>query len=463
MKKRITLLLFLLILSIHASNINVQSAVEENNNQPTSLELTPHAPISITSDSGFLASSILINNTCKNSGGAGIYLVESEKIKIIDNTCHGNTEEGILIEYSSNECEIVNNNISNNLDEGISLYRSDGCLLYFNLLQENGGYGIRIYSDSDNNLIHNNNFVDNNLGGTSQAFDDGTSNNWYDLTYLEGNYWSDWIGTGNYSIDGSAVTVDLYPLDEPAVYVFRPDITSSIHSPSTPSELDTVSINATVTSPYGVQSVTLHYRVNGGAWIEFSMTLINGDIYSVTIGPFAVSDTIEYYISAIDNSVNHNEAIKDNGGAYYSLTIGSSDVTGPSVTDIVSSPSSPTELDPVSINATVTDDSGVQSVILHYRVNSGAWTEVSMTLISSNIYSVTIGSFAVSNTIEYYITAVDNSVNHNLAINDNSGLYYSFTIAEGIPEFQTFSLLLPAIAFLFLICGLVVQQRRKRE
>ncbi|GAG80118.1 unnamed protein product, partial [marine sediment metagenome] len=263
--------------------------------------------------------STLINNTCMNSSEAGICLDGSEKTKIIDNTCYGSIDEGILIE-DSNECEIVNNYISNNLGWGIILHRSDGCLLYFNLLQENGGYGIYI-QDSENNLIHNNNFVDNNLGGTSQAYDDGTNNNWYDLTYFEGNYWSDWIGTGNYSIDGSAVTVDLYPLDEPAVYVFRPDITSIIHSPSTPSELDTVSINATVTSPYGVQSVTLHYRVNSGTWIEVSMTHISGGLYSVTLGSFTIGDTIEYYISAIDNSVNHNLAIDDNAGLYYSFTI----------------------------------------------------------------------------------------------------------------------------------------------
>ncbi|MBA7578429.1 hypothetical protein ES708_20291 [subsurface metagenome] len=63
-----------------------------------------------------------------------------------------------------------------------------------------------------------------------------------------------------------------------------------------------------------MQSVTPHYRVNDGIWIEINMICISGDLYTVTIGPFAVSDTIEYYITAIDNSVNHNEAIEDNGG-----------------------------------------------------------------------------------------------------------------------------------------------------
>jgi len=41
---------------------------------------------------------------------------------------------------------------------------------------------------------------------------------WYDSATLEGNFWSDWSGIGSYSIDGSASSEDLYPLDEPVEY-----------------------------------------------------------------------------------------------------------------------------------------------------------------------------------------------------------------------------------------------------
>ncbi|MCK4845505.1 MAG: hypothetical protein KAS95_07515, partial [Candidatus Heimdallarchaeota archaeon] len=198
---------------------------------------------------------------------------------------------------------------------------------------------------------------------------------------------------------------------------------------------------------------------NSGTWIEVSMTLVSGDIYSVTIGPFAPNDIIEYYITAVDDSIHHNEATEDNSGLYYFFII---DYIAPTINDIAHSPSTPTELDTVSINATVTDVSGIYNVTLYYRTNSGIWTEVSMTLISGDIYSVTIGTFAVSDIIEYYVSAIDNSANNNEAINDNAGLYYSFTVSEVIPEFQTLSLLLPAIAFLFLVFGLVVLQRRKK-
>ena len=294
------------------------------------------------------------NNTC-NYNGWGIYLSGSGSSTVANNTCNNNGVDGIDLSGSGSST-VANNTCYNNDRKGIKLGSSGFYVVIYNLLQSNKEHGVYLESGSDNNLIHHNNFVDNNLGGTSQAYDDGTNNTWYDSATQEGNYWSDWDGTGFCSIDGYAGSIDLYPLDEPTVYLGPPVITDIIHSPSTPTELDTISINAFVTSPYGVQSVTLHYRVNSGTWIE-----------------------------------------------------------------------------------------------------------VSMTLVSSDLYSITIGSFAVSNTIEYYISATDNSVNHNLTINDNSGLYYSFSIAEGIPEFQMFSLLLPAITSLFLGFGLVMQQRRKKE
>ncbi len=112
----------------------------------------------------------------------------------------------------------MDNNTCNNNYDGIWLISSAFCVITYNLLQENERYGVYLSSSSDNNLIHHNTFVDNNLGGTSQACDNGTSNFWYDPEVKEGNYWSDWSGRGDYYIDGSACPEDRYPLDEPAEY-----------------------------------------------------------------------------------------------------------------------------------------------------------------------------------------------------------------------------------------------------
>ncbi len=112
---------------------------------------------------------------------------------------------------------VIINNTCNNNDWGIYLCSSYSCVVTYNLLQENIYIGVCLNLDSDNNLIHHNTFVDNNLGGTSQAWDGGANNTWYDTATQEGNYWSDWSGIGTYSIDGHVNSVDLYPLEEPMV------------------------------------------------------------------------------------------------------------------------------------------------------------------------------------------------------------------------------------------------------
>ena len=61
-------------------------------------------------------------------------------------------------------------------------------------------------------IIHHNIFINN--GATVQAYDEGTDNIWYDIETNEGNYWSEWSGTGEYLIDGSSGSIDPYPLGE---------------------------------------------------------------------------------------------------------------------------------------------------------------------------------------------------------------------------------------------------------
>ncbi|MBA7527909.1 hypothetical protein ES705_20089 [subsurface metagenome] len=159
------------------------------------------------------SNSTVANNTC-NDNREGIRLDFSGSSTVANNTC-SNNNFSIAFWYSSNSTA-TNNTCTNNNNYGIYLHSSDFCVFTYNLLQENEEYGVYSSSGSDNNIIHHNTFVDNNLGGTSQAFDDCTNNTWYNNATQKGNFWSDWSGTGSYSIDGSANSVDLYPLNEPA-------------------------------------------------------------------------------------------------------------------------------------------------------------------------------------------------------------------------------------------------------
>jgi len=56
------------------------------------------------------------------------------------------------------------------------------------------------------------------------------------------------------------------------------------------------------------------------------------------------------------------------------------------------------------------------------------------------IFIVDIGPFSAGDKIQYYITAYDASGNWNEGINDNEGLFYSFTILPTIREFSRTSI-----------------------
>ena len=66
----------------------------------------------------------------------------------------------------------------------------------------------------DADVIHHNNFIQNNGGGI-QAYEDYTGGHtnatWYEVAVQEGNYWSDWV-SGDYLITGSCANTDPFPL-----------------------------------------------------------------------------------------------------------------------------------------------------------------------------------------------------------------------------------------------------------
>lgn len=210
--------------------LNTKSTINSYNPQ-VSFSLTPHDPISILCDSDFGPSKynfpgsgvekdpyVITGYRITTTIANGIYITDTTKHFIVSN-CYVNTNySGISIDHVANYTATVLNNICNNNCVGISLENSDFCVVTYNLLEENEYYGVFLDPDCDENIIHHNNFVANNLGGifgsTSQACDHGTTNTWYDTETLEGNYWDDWSGTGSYSIAGVAGASDPYPQNE---------------------------------------------------------------------------------------------------------------------------------------------------------------------------------------------------------------------------------------------------------
>ncbi len=167
----------------------------------------------------------IINNTCiSNTGkGGGISVGGTTNCTIIGNICK-NLMQGIHLNYAS-YCLIKLNLIEDNNYQGINIRYSSYNVIINNTVKMAPEHAIALVGDADwNKIYHNvlidnayseNYTIDNRLTGiiNSQGFDEGTNNLWYDDVNNQGNYWSDYQGIGNYSIDGPAGTEDKYPFE----------------------------------------------------------------------------------------------------------------------------------------------------------------------------------------------------------------------------------------------------------
>jgi parallel beta-helix repeat protein len=155
------------------------------------------------SDNNFLENNSFSHNDY------GIQLDNSNYTSVIDNFC-SNNDQSINLETSYYN-SLTNNTLSNNFI-GISASASDNNIITYNSISHSTSYGIVFGSLCDNNLIHHNFFIDN--GELPQALDNGVDNVWFDSEAFEGNYWSEFSGTGSYVIAGTTGSIDLFPLNE---------------------------------------------------------------------------------------------------------------------------------------------------------------------------------------------------------------------------------------------------------
>ncbi len=159
-----------------------------------------------------------ITNQNLNRTSTGLTMFYCSDSRIQRTVSSNNLYFGVNLVKSSN-IEIMNSTFNSN-HIGILIEDADRNELTYNTISNNTLWGIVLDLYSSNNTVHHNSFIDNNhFYETSQAYDDGQKNTWSDICSNEGNYYDDYSGTGNYSIDGGAQSYDLYPLAEPPVYV----------------------------------------------------------------------------------------------------------------------------------------------------------------------------------------------------------------------------------------------------
>jgi parallel beta-helix repeat protein len=158
------------------------------------------------------------NNGISNATDGGIDLDGSSHVAIYNNTVYNNLGDGIHLQGSSNFIDIYDNAISNNGGDGIQLTFSSSNTISRNAIYNNSDYGIHFRFEPEENFnthVEENSFIQNNIGGDSQAYDESEDRNYFGY-----NHWSDWLAPDNnndgvvdvpYAIEGGS-NFDYFPV-----------------------------------------------------------------------------------------------------------------------------------------------------------------------------------------------------------------------------------------------------------
>ncbi len=165
----------------------------------------------------------VVNNTVYDDE-LGVWLENTNSSSIIGNALYGN-DNAIWISNNSNSNKVTFNRIYDPLDlnpNTCGIHLSHNAHLndiLNNTISNSAEHAFYVEATSGNNTIKWNSFIDNNIGGDSQAYDAASVNVLY-------NYWSDWTTPDDdydqivdipYQLEGPALNEDPFPLTYPAV------------------------------------------------------------------------------------------------------------------------------------------------------------------------------------------------------------------------------------------------------
>ncbi len=187
--------------------------------------------------------SVAISNSVINGSNKGIYLYDAEYTTIIRTVVSNSSEKGIYLDDAyyasilgcsitdsgsygiylvdgSEDVVVTGNVVADNGNNGIYAEDFSNINITSNQILRNNGYGVYLASGGSDAYVNGNVFGDNTQ--SPQAYDEDGVGNW------TGNYWSDWSGSGPYTLAGAGSS-DGSPLENPA-----PDLrVTGIYAPST--------------------------------------------------------------------------------------------------------------------------------------------------------------------------------------------------------------------------------------
>lgn len=166
-------------------------------------------------------------------------------------------------------------------------------------------------------------------------------------------------------------------------------------------EIAIVELTVTDTGGSGVDTVTLTYSNSTG---DFDVVMVlNAGSYEGTIPNHDPGTTVDFWVTAVDGDGN---SVQSTTEQFTFATGGVLDTFGPSMSSISHDPVNPAPTDTVTVSANVYDVTGVDYVTLQYKVDSGAWTNVSMTGVAAS-YSGDIPAKTDGTTVTYQLVAMD--------------------------------------------------------
>lgn len=160
---------------------------------------------------------ILVENNTIHHSSSGISLEESTNFAICDNRIYECYKGMYLIDVQS--CDVRENMVWRS-NIGIDMTRAQSVITN-NTIYGNTNIGVRASTGIASTMVYGNCIGWN---GATNAQDDSNSTEWDDGIDT-GNCWSDWLGTGNYSIPGTAAGQDRWPL------LLVDDVTPVVDSP----------------------------------------------------------------------------------------------------------------------------------------------------------------------------------------------------------------------------------------
>ena len=306
--------------SITGNNIssNIQTGLTISNSDSLSIDYNTitnngeHGIDTLFSTNGEIADNYITNNIQN-----GINIERTESILITNNAILSNGFRGIYISVSD-FCMIRQNNISAN-QYGIYFFdysSSNGIVL--NQISFNELYGVCMKSWGDElwffNFVVYNSFIDNNLMGTSQAYQDRP-----DSEFLN-NYWSDHtepdidddnIVDTKYEIQGKYTNDDYNdpePLTIEATFLSFPPLFLEVTGAGSCAGCTYLDFYANVIDDVKIESVLFFYRINRGNW-QNTTTTVDGYTYRFSLGPFNKTSTVNFYFVAQDNVGHTTQSI----------------------------------------------------------------------------------------------------------------------------------------------------------